>query len=265
MISPEKPDIVYLVQKPTEDAIFNYKKFNPYEALAQTANGQMFDCFADQDVVSAPSDLYHSFTFENLNYSDKGCGFYGRSDVNVFAKTILFQATKVTKTLYPNKYMLAWKLTTDDSFMRGQNSSKLVARTNTQVIQNGNLTKGVLESTDINKDQNQNDLKQFIAMRYYPDITKASIIPMLHYLCDAFMRITFDNNRDPQVLNIDVRRYYWRNWHHFQKSQINDQISPELVIMIIGILHLSQNVHCFQRMKMTIGKDPLQLVEYDIP
>ncbi|KAA6378509.1 MAG: hypothetical protein EZS28_025963, partial [Streblomastix strix] len=26
----------------------------------------------------------------------------------------------------------------------------------------------------------------------------------LHYLCDAFMRITFDNNPDPQVLNIDV-------------------------------------------------------------
>ncbi|KAA6369109.1 MAG: hypothetical protein EZS28_035363, partial [Streblomastix strix] len=38
----------------------------------------------------------------------------------------------------------------------------------------------------------------------YPDPTKASITPMLHYLCDAFMRITFDNNPDPQVLNIDV-------------------------------------------------------------
>ncbi|KAA6399368.1 MAG: hypothetical protein EZS28_005105 [Streblomastix strix] len=41
-------------------------------------------------------------------------------------------------------------------------------------------------------------------MRSYPDPTKASITPMLHYLCDAFMRITFDNNPDPQVLNIDV-------------------------------------------------------------
>ncbi|KAA6366523.1 MAG: hypothetical protein EZS28_037949, partial [Streblomastix strix] len=46
--------------------------------------------------------------------------------------------------------------------------------------------------------------KQFIAMRSYPDPTKASITPMIHYLCDAFMRITFDNNPDPQVLNIDV-------------------------------------------------------------
>ncbi|KAA6325460.1 MAG: hypothetical protein EZS28_054066, partial [Streblomastix strix] len=30
------------------------------------------------------------------------------------------QATNV-KTYYPNKYMLAWKLATDDSFMRGYN------------------------------------------------------------------------------------------------------------------------------------------------
>ncbi|KAA6397054.1 MAG: hypothetical protein EZS28_007415, partial [Streblomastix strix] len=175
----------------------------PYNALTQTVNGLMFDCFVDQDVVSAPSDLYHSFTFENLNCSDKG-DFYGRGDVNVFTTTTLFVGTKANKTLYPNIYMLAWKLATDNSFMRGYNSSKLGARTNKQVILNGNLTKGVLDSTYIHKDQNQNDLKQFIAIRSYPDPTKASITPMLHYLCDAFMRITFDNNPDPQVLNIDV-------------------------------------------------------------
>ncbi|KAA6380981.1 MAG: hypothetical protein EZS28_023492 [Streblomastix strix] len=175
----------------------------PYNALTQTVNGLMFDCFVDQDVVSAPSDLYHSLTFENLNCSDKG-DFYGQGDVNVFANTTLFVGTKASKTLYPNKYMLVWKLVTDDSFMRGNNSSKQGARTNIQVILNRNLTKGVLDSTDINKDQNQNELKQFIAMRSYPDPTKASITPMLHYLCDALMRITFDNNPDPQVLNIDV-------------------------------------------------------------
>ncbi|KAA6389768.1 MAG: hypothetical protein EZS28_014701, partial [Streblomastix strix] len=39
----------------------------PYKSLNQATNGQMFDCFVDQDVVSAPSDLYHSLTFENLN------------------------------------------------------------------------------------------------------------------------------------------------------------------------------------------------------
>ncbi|KAA6401051.1 MAG: hypothetical protein EZS28_003419 [Streblomastix strix] len=43
----------------------------PYKSLNQVINGQMFDCFVDQDVVSAPSDLYHSLTFENLNIDDK--------------------------------------------------------------------------------------------------------------------------------------------------------------------------------------------------
>ncbi|KAA6361640.1 MAG: hypothetical protein EZS28_042833 [Streblomastix strix] len=176
----------------------------PYDALTQTVNGLMFDCFVDQDVASAPSDLYHSLTFENFNCAGKGGWFYGKDNINVFSSSTLFEGTKATKTLYPNKYMLAWKLATDDSFMRGYNSSKLGARTKIQVILHGNLTKGVLDNTDTNKDQNQNDLKQFIAMRSYPDPTKSSITPMLHYLCDAFMRITFNNNPDPQVLNIDV-------------------------------------------------------------
>ncbi|KAA6376173.1 MAG: hypothetical protein EZS28_028300 [Streblomastix strix] len=159
----------------------------PYEALTQTVNGLMFDCFVDQDVVSAPSDLYHSLTFENFNCTDKTGGFYGKDNVNVFHTSTLFVGTKASKTLCPNKYILAQKLTTDDSFMRGYNSSKLGARTNIQVILHGNLTKAILDNTDTNKEQNQNDLKQFIAMRSYPDPTKTSITPMIHYLCDAFM------------------------------------------------------------------------------
>ncbi|KAA6365842.1 MAG: hypothetical protein EZS28_038631 [Streblomastix strix] len=60
--------------------------------------------------------------------------------------------------------MLAWKLATDDSFMRGYNSTKIGARTNIQV----NLT------------------------------------PLLHYLCDAVVRIMFDDAPDPQVLSLEV-------------------------------------------------------------
>ncbi|KAA6375646.1 MAG: hypothetical protein EZS28_028825 [Streblomastix strix] len=265
MIPPEKPDIIYLLAKPTAQGVFAYKKFNiqnicfnvenedtivnmireqrivnlptqvfrsqssnfpfggfteqsgsmqiidqrlvipaPYEALTQTINVLMFECFVDQDVVSAPSDLYQSLTFENLNCYDTGGGFYGKDNVNVFSSFTLFDGTKATKTLYPNKYMLVWKLATDDSFMRGYNSSKYGSRTNIQVILHGNLTKGVLDSTDTNKDQNQNDLKQFISMRSYHDPTKASITTMPHYICEAFVRISFDNNPDPQVLNVDV-------------------------------------------------------------
>ncbi|KAA6362124.1 MAG: hypothetical protein EZS28_042349, partial [Streblomastix strix] len=51
----------------------------PYKALTQATNSQMFDCFVDQDVVSAPSDLYHSLTFENINANDKD-DFYGHVD-----------------------------------------------------------------------------------------------------------------------------------------------------------------------------------------
>ncbi|KAA6380677.1 MAG: hypothetical protein EZS28_023797 [Streblomastix strix] len=182
----------------------------PYKSLNQATNGQMFDCFVDQDVVSAPSDLYHSLTFENLNIDDKK-NYYGLINntdqyktANIFYLTTLYSGSKAIKTLYPNKYMLAWKLATDDSFMRGFNSSKMGSRTNVQVILQGNLTKGIIDTSNINPLQNQNDFKQFIGTRAYPDPTKASITPMMHYLCDAFVRIIFDDSTMPQVLNIDV-------------------------------------------------------------
>ncbi|KAA6385177.1 MAG: hypothetical protein EZS28_019293 [Streblomastix strix] len=94
----------------------------------------MFDCFVDQDVVSAPSDLYYSLSFENENVDDKN-NFYGYVDAG------------------------------------------------------GN---------------NQNDFKQFIAMRSYSDPHQVALTPIMHYLCDTFIRITFDDNRDPQVLSMDV-------------------------------------------------------------
>ncbi|KAA6381790.1 MAG: hypothetical protein EZS28_022681 [Streblomastix strix] len=182
----------------------------PYKSLNQATNGQMFDCFVDQNVVSAPSDLYHSLTFENLNIDDKS-NYYGLIDnadqyktANIFYLTTLYSGSKAIKTLYPNKYMLAWKLATEDSFMRGFNSSNLGARTNVQVIQQGNLTKGIIDITNINPSQNQNDFKQFNGTKAQPDRTKASITPMMHYLCDAFARIIFDDSSMPQVLNIDV-------------------------------------------------------------
>jgi hypothetical protein len=49
---------------------------------------------------------------------------------NVFYNITLYNGSKAVKVFYPNKFMLAWKLATDDSFMRGYNSSKIGARTN---------------------------------------------------------------------------------------------------------------------------------------
>ncbi|KAA6375783.1 MAG: hypothetical protein EZS28_028690 [Streblomastix strix] len=181
----------------------------PYEALTQSVNGQMFDCFVDQDVVSAPSDLYHSLTFENRNINDQS-DFYGHTTGsvlttdNIFYKTTLFYGTKETKTLYPNKYMIAWKLATDDSFMRGYNSSKISARTNIQVILNGNLVRGINETRAIFPDQKQNNFAEFSGTRAYPDPVEVGLTPITHYLCDAIVQIMFDNNPDPQVLSLEV-------------------------------------------------------------
>ncbi|KAA6397190.1 MAG: hypothetical protein EZS28_007285 [Streblomastix strix] len=182
----------------------------PYKSLNYATNGQMFDCFVDQDVVSAPSDLYDSLTFENLNVDDKknSYGLIDNNDqyktANIFYLTTLYSGSKDVRTLYPNKYMLASKLATDDSFMRGYDSSEIGSRTNIQVILQGNLTKGIIDTTNINPSQNQNDFKQFIGTRAYPDLNKASITPIMHYLCDAFVRIKFNDSSMPQVLNIDV-------------------------------------------------------------
>ncbi|KAA6400279.1 MAG: hypothetical protein EZS28_004188 [Streblomastix strix] len=182
----------------------------PYKSLNLATNGQMFDYFVDQEAVSASSDLYHSLTFENLNIDDKK-NYYGRIDNadqykqdNLFYQTALYSGCKAINTLYPNKYMLAWKLATDESFMRGFNSSNLGARTNVQVILQGNLIKGLIDTSNINPSQNQNDFKQFIGTRAYPDLTKASIAPMMHYLRDAFVSTIFDESSMLQVLNIDI-------------------------------------------------------------
>ncbi|KAA6359128.1 MAG: hypothetical protein EZS28_045345 [Streblomastix strix] len=61
--------------------------------------------------------------------------------------------------------MLAWKLTTDDSFMRGYYSSKIGAGTNIQYVKLKLLTQ---------------------------------------YLCDGIVRIMFKDNPDPQVLSLEV-------------------------------------------------------------
>ncbi|KAA6373763.1 MAG: hypothetical protein EZS28_030709, partial [Streblomastix strix] len=181
-----------------------------YKSLNQATNDQMFDYFVDQDVVSAQSDLCHSLTFENLKVNDKK-SYYGMIDnnnqcktANIFYLTTLYSGSKAVRTLYPNKYMLAWKLATDDSFMRGCNSSKIGQRTNIQVIMQGNLIKGIIDTTNINPSRNQNAFKLFIGTRAYPEPTKASITPMMQYLCDAIVRIIFDDSSVPQVLNIDV-------------------------------------------------------------
>ncbi|KAA6381907.1 MAG: hypothetical protein EZS28_022566 [Streblomastix strix] len=100
--------------------------------------------------------------------------------------------------------MLAWKMATDESFKSGYNSSKNCIWTSIQVILNGYLTKGIIDTIQLNPSQNQNDFKQFIGMRSYPDPHQLAQTPIIYYLCDVFIRITFDDNPDPQVLSMDI-------------------------------------------------------------
>ncbi|KAA6384304.1 MAG: hypothetical protein EZS28_020170 [Streblomastix strix] len=112
--------------------------------------------------------------------------------------------SKATKVYYPNKFMLAWKMATDDSFMRGYNSSKMGARTNIQVTLQESLTPGINENSLFNPGENQNNHQIFCATRSHPIPRTAQITPLMHYLCDAIVRVTFDDAPDPQVLTLEV-------------------------------------------------------------
>ncbi|KAA6390907.1 MAG: hypothetical protein EZS28_013565 [Streblomastix strix] len=182
-----------------------------YVSLNPMVTSQMFECFVEQDLVSAPSDLYHSLCFSNQSINEsKENDYYGHvgdgfvDTENIFYNTTLFRGSKVQKTYYPNKFMLAWKMATDDSFMRGYNSSKMGARTNIQVSLIGSLTEGIIDSTKIVEKESQSTLLDFIATRAYPSPRNAQITPQLHYLCDAIIRFTFDDAPDPQVLNFEI-------------------------------------------------------------
>ncbi|KAA6360914.1 MAG: hypothetical protein EZS28_043559 [Streblomastix strix] len=93
------------------------------------------------------------------------CGGIGKQPENVFYNTSLNNGSKTVKVYYPNKFMLAWKLATDDSFMRRYNSSKIGSRTNIQV--------------------------------------QLGVTPVEN-ICDSIVPIMFDDNPDPQVLTLEV-------------------------------------------------------------
>ncbi|KAA6390331.1 MAG: hypothetical protein EZS28_014141 [Streblomastix strix] len=198
------------------DLIIDHKHAtpNPYEALTADVNGSIFQCFVDQDIVSAPSDLYRSLTFENININDKNYQ-YGKDDGpaqlqdNVFFNTTLFRGSKAIKTYYPNKFMLAWKLATDDSFMRGYNSTRVGARTNIQMILHYNIANGIIDNSKIldadpATTENQNNFAGFIGTRSYPISTQIAQTPLVHFFCDSIVRIMFDDAPEPQVLNLEI-------------------------------------------------------------
>ncbi|KAA6364311.1 MAG: hypothetical protein EZS28_040162, partial [Streblomastix strix] len=168
------------------DLIIDQRHLVPevYSSLNPMVCGQMFDCFVDQDVVAVPSDLCHSLTFENQSINEADKDYYGKIEnttlanrENIFYNTTLYRGSKATKVYYPNKFMLAWKMATDDSFMRGYNSSKMGARTNIQVTLQGSLTSGVNENSQLNQAENQNNHQIFCATRNHSYPRTAQITP----------------------------------------------------------------------------------------
>ncbi|KAA6359451.1 MAG: hypothetical protein EZS28_045022, partial [Streblomastix strix] len=243
MIPPEKPDIIYLLNTagcsylPFNVRIVNMEANFPcrgfvasggsmfnleidqrhliqqdYVPLNPMVTSQMFECFVEQDLVSPPFDLYHSLNFQNRTINEGESQFYyGKTGniqetENIFYNTTSRVGNKAVKVYYPHKFMLAWKMATDDSFMRGHNASKMGARTNIQVSLSGSLTEGIVgtEMIKFTADENQNNLISFIASRAYPTPTYANITPQMHYLCDAIIRFTFDDAPDPQDLNFEI-------------------------------------------------------------
>ncbi|KAA6381698.1 MAG: hypothetical protein EZS28_022774 [Streblomastix strix] len=196
------------------DLIIDQRHLVPeaYTSLNPMVCGQMFDCFVDQDVIAAPSYLYHSLTFENQSINEgESRDYYGKTigtvlakRENIFQNTTLYRGSKATKVYYPNKFMLAQKMATDDSFMRGYNSSKMGARTNIQVTLQGSLTPGFNENSQLASTENQNNHKIFCATRSHPIPRTAQITSLMLYLCDAIVRVTFDDAPDPQVLTLEV-------------------------------------------------------------
>ncbi|KAA6362339.1 MAG: hypothetical protein EZS28_042134 [Streblomastix strix] len=209
---PQYPTWFFPVLFKNIDLIIDQRHVIPsaYPALTQDVCGQMFDCFVDQDVVSASSDLYHSLAFENQSTNDHEYpyGFEGdgtKQEENVFYNTTLYSGSKAVKVFYPNKFMFAWKLATDDSFMRGYNSSKIGARTNIQVQIGFKPIDSICTDEAIRPVLiDQNDFKYFTSTRCYPQIKNAKLTPLTHYLCDGVVRIMFDDNPDPQVLSLEV-------------------------------------------------------------
>ncbi|KAA6392197.1 MAG: hypothetical protein EZS28_012275 [Streblomastix strix] len=180
-----------------------------YVSLNPTVTSQMFECFVEQDLASPPSDLYHSLNFQNQTINEADGSYYRKMGnnykerENIFYNSTLFRGSKAIKVYYPHKFMLAWKMATDDSFMRGYNSSKMGARTNIQISLQSKVTPGIVGSTLIAADENQNNLQTFVTTRAYHTPKNVQVTPQMHYLYDAVIRFTF-NIPDPQVLNFEI-------------------------------------------------------------
>ncbi|KAA6402113.1 MAG: hypothetical protein EZS28_002360 [Streblomastix strix] len=110
------------------------------------------------------------------------------------ALTADVNGSKAIKTYYPNKFMLAWKLATDDLFMRGYNSTRI----------DGIIDNFKIFNTNPTTRENQNNFAGFIGTRCYLISIQIVQTPLVHLLCDSIVRIMFDDAPEPQTLNLEA-------------------------------------------------------------
>ncbi|KAA6401941.1 MAG: hypothetical protein EZS28_002530 [Streblomastix strix] len=183
-----------------------------YVSLNPTVTSQMFECFVEQDLVSAPSDLYCSLNFQNQTINEGRGDYYGhmgnnfQERENIVNNIMLYSGSKVVQIYYPYKFILVLMMAPDDSFSIGYNESKMCARTNIQVNLSGTLTEGIVgnELIKVNVNESHNHRISFIATRSFPTPTYAQITHQMHHLYYAVIRFTFDDAPDPQVLNFEI-------------------------------------------------------------
>ncbi|KAA6381168.1 MAG: hypothetical protein EZS28_023305 [Streblomastix strix] len=73
---------------------------------------------------------------------------------------------------------------------------------------NSQIITGIVDNHRINDDtihpENQNTLAGFIGTRSYSMSWQVGKTPVFHFLRDAVLGIMFDDNPEPQVLNLEV-------------------------------------------------------------
>ncbi|KAA6375088.1 MAG: hypothetical protein EZS28_029386 [Streblomastix strix] len=120
--------------------------------------------YAREQAMIAANSLSDECSKNSVSVSSLETIVSGRRHGGIFLDipVMKFATTAAMDVRFPVRFesCMVKQMATDDSFMRGYNSSKMGARTNIQVTLQGNLTPGIVDSEliKLTSDGNQNNL-----------------------------------------------------------------------------------------------------------
>ncbi|KAA6384969.1 MAG: hypothetical protein EZS28_019506 [Streblomastix strix] len=76
--------------------------------------------------------------------------------------------------------------------------------TNAAAIEYKQYSVRMINCRDLADDATEPKNTGFMGTRSYPMSWQIGQTPMFHFLCDAVIRIMFDDNPEPQVLNLEI-------------------------------------------------------------